>query len=188
MPRPLASNGPAARIGDVHIDQIIAINGSKIFDRTQVSTEAGAPSTAHRQRQRLTLPVQILISDVWPIFGALLIGLWEVNHAAQTRARLERLQLLGSTVQFFDGRRLWTVPGGRSTWIIDELQEVVGGDEKGTYRATVILGEDSRFQTTFTSIDPNLSSDLQDASDGVVDKGQQSTEAVPADLAASIPT
>ena len=187
-----ASTGVPGRIGDVHIDVIEEIRAPRRYDRTTVSLENGKPATAHRQRVPFQIVVRIVISDVEPVFAALAAGLWERDHANKTRRKLEAIAEDGAEVTFFDGEELWLTPTGSRRWTIDDIDSGKDASESNApglpkvWRASITLGEVARFGTSFTSVDAGIDPSIQDASDGVVDKGQQSTEAVPADIAAQI--
>lgn len=194
MPFVYASTGLPGRIGAVHIDVIEEIRAPRSFDRTNTALERGAPITNHRQRVPYQITVTILLSDVEPVFGAGTIGLWEPlpGHVQIIRDQLRLLQELGSEVTFFDGRELWRTPNGSRVWVIDELDEgktveLNGGLGPQAWRGVITLGEVSRFSTIFTTVPPAADPGITDSVDGVVDAGQQSTEAVPTDLAATIP-
>ncbi len=198
MPLAYASTGSAGRIGSgptaVHLDVIEDIRAPRSFDRTNVALERGAPITNHRQRQPYQIMVTILLSDAEPIAGTGLLGLWEPGpgHVQIIRDQLRLLQELGTEVTFFDGREMYRSPSGSRTWVIDELDsgkspELNGGLSVQACRLTITLGEVSRFSTSFTTVPPAADPSITDAVDGIVDSGQQSTETVPADMAATIP-
>lgn len=174
-----ATTGRPGRIGDVHLDVIEAIAAPRRYDRTSTAIESGAPIGVHRQRVPFTIAVTVLISDAPPIIGATVLGLWELKHAEKTRERIEALQASGEAVEFYDGARFWTAPAGQVVWIVDEITPTITR-EANAWRATILLGERDSHQAQFTGIDTNMDPALGDSLDGVVDKGTQSTEAVPA--------
>jgi hypothetical protein len=186
--RPLASTGSAGKIGDVHIDAILAVRQGDTYDETEVNVESGAPASAHRQRVREPLELDILVSDAEGASRALLVGLWELNHASQTKDRIRNLALLGSTVKVFDGRVLRRAGSGSSDWRVISWRDTTVPGETGVFRATVVFAEAGGFATSFTQVSQTLAESEQDAADGIVDSGQQSTETVPGELAAQIPT
>lgn len=184
----LASNGKPGSIGGVHIDVIESIEVSRSYDRTSTALEDGAPVTSHRQRRPFELQVVVYISDVEPVFGAELVGLWERNHARKTRNRLFALQESGEQVRFFDGAEFRRGPGSSlDVWVIDSIDETSDGEKVGTWRATIKLGELVRFASQFTDALPDVDPALADLADGIADKGLQSTEAVPSNIASGIP-
>lgn len=194
MPFVYASTGLPGRIGLVHLDIIEDIRAPRSFDRTNVALERGAPITNHRQRVPYQLTVTVLLSDCEPVFQAGSIGLWEPlpGHVKVIRDQLRLLQELGTEVTFFDGRELYRTPSGSRVWVIDEIDEgksveLNGGIGPQAWRGVITLGEVSRFSTSFTTVPPAVDPGLTDSVDGIVDAGQQSTETVPTDLAATIP-
>lgn len=184
------STGLPGRIGDVHIDVIVGYDAPQAWSRTTVALEDGTPVGLHRNRDPRLCSVEILISDVAPVAGAILFGGWELQHAQRTRERLEALAAAGTAVVFFDGREFVRPPSGRRAWIIDSIDPEIVPDEQTltvqTYRATIILGELPRFSTDFTTFVPDVDPSVQDVTDGVVDNGQQSTEQVPDDVASGV--
>jgi hypothetical protein len=100
----------------------------------------------------------------------------------------------GTIVEVFDGSELWRTPAGSRVWVIDGIDDSRAPEDRPlpglpeTWRATIRIGEQPQFSTSFTPLAPNVDPSIQDQVDGVVDTGQQSTETVPGDIAASIPT
>lgn len=194
MPFIYASTGSPGRIGEVHLDVIEEIRLVSTYDRTNTAIERGAPITNHRQRVPYQLQVTVLLSDVEPSFQAGTIGLWEPlpGHARIIRDKLRAIQEQGRLVTFFDGMEFWRTPSGKRVWIIDEISEgktveFNHGVSTQAWRGIITLGEVPRFGTVFTVVSPEVADVVQDSVDGIVDAGQQSTEAVPADVAAAIP-
>ena len=189
----LASTGSPGRIGGVHIDVITAIRAPRSFTRTTTAIETGAPVQAHRQREPYPLELDVLISDAEPIVGVGFTPLWEAQHAAKTRARLLDLLERGTIVEVFDGRDKWRTPTGTKVWVIDGVDDQRLPEDNprpgqpSTWRATIRIGEVPLFSTSFTPLDPDIDESIQDIADGIVDTGQQSTERVPADIAAKVP-
>jgi hypothetical protein len=185
MPFVFASTGIPGRLGLVHLDVIEAITSSRSYTRTDSALELGTPVTSHRQRIPWVISVSIVISDVSPIAGAILLGLWEFGHAKRTRDQLYEAQRLGIPLPFFDGREIWSNPSGG--WVIDNIDDGKKTGEDGVYRAVLTLGELPRFATLFTPFPPGVDDALTDSVDGAVDKGTQSLEDIPVDIAAEIP-
>jgi hypothetical protein len=188
-----ASTGSPGRVGGVHLDVITAIRAPRAHLRTETAVEGGGPRSSHRQRAPWTIEIDIVISDAEPIAGASLTPLWERDHARKTRERLQDLELSGKVIDFFDGAQLWRTPNGSRVWVLDGIDDTRAPEdsplpgEPFTWRATLRLGEIDTFETAFTSLDTAVDASIQDDVDGIVDTGTQSTEAVPADLAATIP-
>lgn len=194
MPFAYASTGLPGRIGGIHIDVIENIQMPREWDRTNVALERGAPITNHRKRVPFKLTVTVVLSDVEPVFQAGSIGLWEPlpGHVNVIKQQLFRLQEAGTEVTFFDGKEIARSPGGSRIWVIDSIEdgktvEMNGGLYVQAWRGIIVLGEVARFSTSFTTVPQAADVSVVDSVDGIVDGGQQSTETVPADLAATIP-
>jgi hypothetical protein len=194
MPFAYASTGLPGRIGVVHIDVIEDIRAPRDFDMTNTALERGAPIANHRQRVPYQIQVTVVLSDAEPIAGSGIVGLWEPapGHVDVILKQLYLLQELGTEVTFFDGKKLWRAPTGARVWVISNIEdgktvELNGGFTVQAWRGVITLKEVSRFSTSFTTVPSATDPGITDSVDGIVDAGQQSTETVPADLAATIP-
>jgi hypothetical protein len=193
MPQRFASNGSSGFVqpandpeGRVHLDTIQVARLPRTYSQTTVNLESGAPISQHRERPAWPLALEVTISDVEPVVGATLVGLWEQDHARRTQERLEALQDAGTSLQVFDGERFRRTPAGRDVWILASIEDVGEVDDLGVYRARLGFQELPRFSTPFTSAASDVDPEFQDSVDGLVDKGQQSTETVPADVASTV--
>ena len=96
----------------------------------------------------------------------------------------------GERIDFFDGLKFWETRSGVKSWTIDNISETLTAAESNpavqVWRAVITLGEASSFSVQYTDLDAAVAASIQDSADGLVDKGQQSTEAIPTDIAAPI--
>lgn len=183
---PLASAGSPGRIIgqpegappiDIQFDVIESIERSSSFERTTTALETGESLTKHRIRNAEGMTWRVLASDVEPIVGSRLIGLWEANHAIKTRDRVLAAQAADCEFQCFDGQEFMRTPAGGTVWVIDNVDYSMEAGEKGVFRATIKFGESPRFTTQFTAGVAAVAPELADVTGSPAERGRQSATA-----------
>jgi hypothetical protein len=171
---------------DVHLDAITGVSRGGEYSRTTTGLERGAALTVHRQRVPEEARLDIVASDVEPFAGAILLGLWEPDHAKKTLARIVAAQAADTELRIWDGEGFLRTPAGSKVWVLDAYSYTLEGAEVGVLRASLTFGESPRFATQFTSALDNVSADLADITADSAERGRQSTAAAGADQAAEI--
>ena len=184
-PTGLGSTGSPARIRgqftngavvDVHIDSIVSIRRAANRERTTTPIESGESLTTHRLRMAETVTWEILVSDVEPFVGALLLGRWETDHSAKTLQRLLDAQACDQELELWNGKTFERTPAGTRVWVLDAFDYTLTAAEGSrSLTATLTFGESPRFSTIFTPSTLDVSADLQDVVADSDERGRQST-------------